>query len=138
MARHRDSRGAGVVVLIVAREFRGFDHGTLAHDLAADLPQTTNSATTNQALAQFANFSTEQLVKSTQADGASPELPYWVADDFLRALALLLMAWAWVHIAATPGAETVRWRNAQEGFWRWVWPEFDMRMAMMQATLASE
>jgi alkylation response protein AidB-like acyl-CoA dehydrogenase len=111
---------------------------TLLNDLAADLPETTNSATTNQALAQFASFSTEQLTKSTQADGASPELPYWVADDFLRALALLLMAWAWVHIAATPGAETDRWRNAQEGFWRWVWPEFDMRMAMMQATLASE
>ena len=111
---------------------------TLLNDLAADLPETTNSATTNQALAQFASFSTEQLIKSTQADGASPELPYWVADDFLRALALLLMAWAWVHIAATPGAETDRWRNAQEGFWRWVWPEFDMRMAMMQATLASE
>lgn len=111
---------------------------TLISELTEDLPETTNSAATAEALARFASFSGTQLLEGTQAQGASPELPYWLADDFLRAMALLLMAWAWTHIGATPGAEAARWRNAQDGFWRWVWPEFDMRMAMMQASLSSE
>ena len=111
---------------------------TLLTELAEDLPETANRATTAEALTRFASFCGTQLLEGTQAQGASPELPYWLADDFLRAMALLLMAWAWTHIGATPGAEAARWRNAQDGFWRWVWPEFDMRMAMMQATLSSE
>jgi hypothetical protein len=48
---------------------------------------------------------------------------------------MLLMAWAWARIGATPGADTARWHAAQTGFWRWVWPEFGMRVAMMDNTL---
>jgi hypothetical protein len=29
-----------------------------------------------------------------------------------------------------------RWLTAQIGFWRWVWPEFGMRLTMMENTLA--
>ena len=32
-----------------------------------------------------------------------PELPYWVADDYLRATALVLLEWVWGRITATPG-----------------------------------
>ena len=44
------------------------------------------------------------------------------------------MAWAWDRLAsATPDADA----TAHAAFWRWVWPEFDMRMAMMRTTLST-
>ena len=75
----------------------------------------------------------EQLVPRISESDAAPDQPFWLADDFLRALALLLMAWAWDRMAAVPGADA----TAHAAFWRWVWPEFDMRMAMMNTTLSA-
>jgi len=69
------------------------------------------------------------------------ELPYWVADDYLRALALTLLAWAWLQIDAAPpprmtSSDPARWREPAAALAHWVLPEFDMRLAIMRARLA--
>jgi alkylation response protein AidB-like acyl-CoA dehydrogenase len=108
---------------------------TLLDELRADLSPADPSGATGQALQRFAQFTSEQLLAQTRSADASPDTAFWLADDFLRALALLLMAWAWERIGQAEGADAARWHAPKAGFWRWVWPEFDMRMAMMQATL---
>ncbi|MDO9146886.1 MAG: acyl-CoA dehydrogenase family protein [Hydrogenophaga sp.] len=108
---------------------------TLLSELAAELGDSPDAERTRQAMARFAQFTTEHMLPGTRAAGASPELPFWLADDFLRALAVLLMAWAWSRVGAVPEARSERWTHARTGFWRWVWPEFDTRMAIMDASL---
>ena len=108
---------------------------TLLDELRADLSPADPSGATGQALQRFAQFTSEQLLAQTRSADASPDTAFWLADDFLRALALLLMAWAWERIGQAEGGDAARWHAPKAGFWRWVWPEFDMRMAMMQATL---
>jgi alkylation response protein AidB-like acyl-CoA dehydrogenase len=109
----------------------------LLAELAADLQAGPHADRTREALTRFADFTAQRLLPKTQARDAPSETPYWLADDYLRALAMLLMAWAWHRIAATEGAEAPRWAAAHTGFWRWVWPEFDTRMAIMEATLVA-
>jgi alkylation response protein AidB-like acyl-CoA dehydrogenase len=100
----------------------------LLADLTGDLTALPEAAATRGALARFGDFVRERLVPMA---GASAERPLWLADDFLRATALLLMAWAWERLAATDGHGA----EARAAFWRWVWPEFEMRLSMMDATL---
>ncbi|MBU7574200.1 MAG: acyl-CoA dehydrogenase family protein [Hydrogenophaga sp.] len=102
----------------------------LLADLTSDLAALPEAAATREALARFDDFVRERIVPLA---GASAERPFWLADDFLRATALLLMAWAWERLAATAGHGA----EARAAFWRWVWPEFQMRLAMMDATLVS-
>ncbi|WP_382156679.1 acyl-CoA dehydrogenase family protein [Hydrogenophaga sp. ANAO-22] len=102
----------------------------LLADLNSDLAALPEAAATRGALARFGDFVRERVVPMA---GASAERPFWLADDFLRATALLLMAWAWERLAATAGHGA----QARAAFWRWVWPEFEMRLAMMDATLVS-
>ena len=109
----------------------------LLSELATELDDSPDAERTRQAMARFAQFTTAQLLPATRAPGASPELPFWLADDYLRALAMLLMAWAWSRVGAAPGASSERWTHARTGFWRWVWPEFGTRMAIMDASLAT-
>lgn len=108
----------------------------LLDELSADLGADGQSLRVKAQLADFGTFLRERLLPRATAKDTPADLPHWLADDFLRAAALLLMAWAWAHIGATPGADAARWHTAQTGFWRWVWPEFGMRMAMMESTLA--
>jgi hypothetical protein len=54
-----------------------------------------------------------------------------VADDYLRAVALVLMDWAWLRIeagvdASSPHADA-RWRAPAQALRSWVMPEFQMR-----------
>jgi hypothetical protein len=65
-----------------------------------------------------------------------PELPFWVADDYLRLTALTLQAWAWAQIAPVAGS-AARWAVPQQAFNTWILPEFDMRMQIINARLAS-
>jgi len=67
-----------------------------------------------------------------QAARTSPRLPCEVADDYLRVVMLTLMAWAWARIEAVCDAGDARWRAPAAAFRRWVLPEFDMRLAMVQ------
>jgi hypothetical protein len=77
---------------------------------------------------------TPQIAQAALLDAA---LPYRVADDFLRAVGLVLMDWAWQGIEAslTPdlpeGAS--RWRAPAAALRHWVLPEFEMRCAIIDA-----
>ena len=108
----------------------------LLTDVGAELGDDVQALRVKAEFARFTSFLRERLLPRATAKDAPADLPHWLADDFLRAVAMLLMAWAWARIGATPGADTARWQTAQTGFWRWVWPEFDMRLAMMEHTLA--
>jgi len=105
-------------------------------DLTDDLNDEPKTQRARQAIDQLAGFTRRQLLPRLQAPDAPADTAHWLADDFLRALALVLMAWAWARIALVDSGSTTRWSTAHIGFWRWVWPEFDMRMATMNATLA--
>ncbi|VTU35092.1 acyl-CoA dehydrogenase family protein [Variovorax sp. RA8] len=60
-----------------------------------------------------------------------PALPHEVADDYLRVVALSLLAWASARIAhAAP--ETSRWTAPAAAFRRYVLPEFEMRLGMVK------
>jgi alkylation response protein AidB-like acyl-CoA dehydrogenase len=73
-----------------------------------------------------------------QAFKLQPDLPYWIAGDYLRALALALLAWAWTRIdAAAPQAPAPqRWTGGSAAFRRWVLPEFALRLDIIKAQLA--
>jgi alkylation response protein AidB-like acyl-CoA dehydrogenase len=76
---------------------------------------------------------TQTLAIAAQTD---PELPYWVADDYLRAVALVLLEWAFSRVRATVGAAAPRWQMPTQAFAQWVLPEFDLRAAIMRQRIA--
>jgi hypothetical protein len=73
----------------------------------------------------------------TGAAKLNAELVYWVADDYLRAVALTLMAWAWLQINRAVSADAAphgaRWTEPASAVRHWVLPEFDMRLAIIRA-----
>jgi hypothetical protein len=77
---------------------------------------------------------TQQIVQAAPRDAA---LPYRVADDYLRAVGLVLMDWAWHGIQAALTDDmadgATRWRAPAAALQHWVLPEFDMRCAIMAA-----
>ncbi|PTT23318.1 acyl-CoA dehydrogenase [Acidovorax sp. HMWF029] len=75
---------------------------------------------------------TQTLAIAAQSD---PELPYWVADDYLRAVALVLLDWAWGQISAA-SQEEPRWTAPAQALTQWVLPEFDMRAAILRQRIA--
>ncbi len=84
---------------------------------------------------------TQTLAIAAQTD---PELPYWVADDYLRAVALVLLEWAWGEIGAVaqgergsePTQAPERWSTPAQALAQWVLPEFEMRAAMLRQRIA--
>lgn len=78
-------------------------------------------------LAQLRYLGTS-VAMAAQAD---PRLPYEVADDFLRAVMLGLMAWAWARIEGV-AADELRWSRPAAAFRRWALPEFEMRLGMVK------
>jgi len=76
---------------------------------------------------------TAALVQKAPADAT---LPYDVADDYLRALALVLLDWAWARIGCTPGAQAPRWQAPHRALVRHVLPEFDMRLQIIETRCA--
>ena len=109
----------------------------LLADIGAELGDDAQAERVKAQLARFTTFLRERLLPRAAAKDAPADLAHWLADDFLRAVAMLLMAWAWARIGATTGADAPRWQTAQSGFWRWVWPEFGMRLAMLDASLGT-
>ncbi len=80
---------------------------------------------------------TARLAQAAQED---PELLYWVADDYLRALALCLLSWAWLRIGDTlqvdgSAAHGTRWAEPARAARHWVLPEFAMRVHIITARL---
>jgi alkylation response protein AidB-like acyl-CoA dehydrogenase len=77
-----------------------------------------------------------------QANPGDKALAYWVADDYLRAVALTLLAWAWTQIgrANAPGVQNMedgRWTQPAAALQYWVLPEFAMRLQMIKVRLPS-
>jgi len=75
------------------------------------------------------------LCAACAAPGADPALAARVADDTLRAVALVLLAWAWSQILATSTAP--RWSAPAQALRTWVLPELDMRVAIIRQQMAT-
>ncbi|PIT82613.1 acyl-CoA dehydrogenase [Limnohabitans sp. 15K] len=110
----------------------GQSMNALLDTVAADLPQAAKTRTATQERIQTLRTLTQQIVQVAPQDAA---LAYRVADDYLRAVALVLMDWAWLRIEAgvdadTPHADT-RWLAPANALRSWVMPEFQMRSAII-------
>jgi hypothetical protein len=106
----------------------GSGMNALLDSIAADLPKTAKTHTPALARIQTLRAITQQIVQAAPKDAA---LAYRVADDYLRAVALVLMDWAWLRIEAGVDADThnadTRWRAPAQALRSWVLPEFQMR-----------
>ena len=80
-------------------------------------------------LAQLRYFSTV-LAQACQQDDT---LAWRVADDYLRAVAVVLMGWAWARIAASSGVDGARWQGPLKQVQQRILPEMDWRMSLMKA-----
>jgi len=103
---------------------RGAALGALLDELAAPPAVLQRCVTLKRVAAQLA-----------QASVTRPALPYTVADDFLRACALVLLDWAWSRIEAAAPAAHARWRAPLAALPQWVLPEFEMRMQIIDRAL---
>ena len=118
----------------------------MVHELLAAM-NAGPAAHRQEALAAQARFAqmialTHDLCEVARSDGT---LPYWVADDYLRVVALALLGWAWVQIQATPvtenatldaaGNASTRWVAPAAALQYWVMPEFNMRVAIVRQRL---
>lgn len=63
-------------------------------------------------------------------------LPYAAADDFLRAVALVLLAWAWSQIGHAEGADAPRWQAPAQALRQRVLPELDLRLRLVRLQMA--
>ncbi|WP_396430389.1 acyl-CoA dehydrogenase family protein [Limnohabitans sp.] len=110
----------------------------LLDTIEADLPASHKASTQARARIQTLRAVTAQIVKAAPQDAA---LAFRVADDYLRAVALVLLDWSWLRIEAglddnTPQAET-RWRAPAKALRDWVLPEFQMRAFIIVSQCAA-
>ncbi len=81
---------------------------------------------------------TQSILTAAQQD---PSLGHRVADDYLRAMALVMLQWAWQRIDVnlkedTPALQE-RWHSPSKAFRQWVLPEFTMRSHIIEAQCAA-
>jgi alkylation response protein AidB-like acyl-CoA dehydrogenase len=103
------------------------DGGAALCALLDQLQADTDEA--NAAALQQLQDATRALAARCVQDAA---LAYHVADDYLRAVAVALLAWAWARIARSAPA-AARWQAPARAFGRWVLPELAMRLQIVQA-----
>ena len=117
---------------------RGASLSALLDDLRMELDPS--HAADALALRHFAALDelTLELAEAAAQDGA---LAFWVADDYLRAVAMALLAWAWARIEAglTPDVPELatRWQAPGQALRHWVLPEFDMRVGIIRTRCTS-
>ncbi len=123
------------------------DGGAGMTQLMSSLEQASEHYKNNSSIGnQYAGYMPKTLIKLTEelvlANRNNAELAFWVADDYLRAVALTLMAWAWQQIESAVDAnkanstlDTARWQQPAEALRYFVLPEFDMRVQIIQARL---
>ncbi len=106
------------------------DGGQSLNQLLDDMkaPSQTETAEANQ-LRQL----TQHIVSAAPQD---PSLGHRVADDYLRAMALVMLQWAWQRIDASLNEQTpelkTRWQAPSKAFRQWVLPEFAMRSHIIE------
>ncbi len=140
---HAGSNEIQAVDLLVRKVVRdgGAAMGALLADLGGRLDTRVHDDST--VLRRFASLQmlTAKLVSASNAD---PELPEWVAEDYLRAVALVLMGWAWQRIqhalrgGAAQAELPARWAAPAGALRRWILPEFDMRLSIIARRIASD
>lgn len=67
----------------------------------------------------------------TRAASYRTDLPYWVADDFLQALALALLGWAGARI----GTALPQWSAPAQALHTWVLPAFTLHLQIIEQQL---
>ena len=77
---------------------------------------------------------TRRLVAAAAHDNT---LAYWVADDYLRAVALALLDWAWAQIERPAQPAELRWSAPTQALQRWVMPELAMRLGIIGTAVAA-
>ena len=106
----------------------------------ADLPAQAPTRTAAVARIGTLRAVTRQIVDAAPKD---PQLAYRVADDYLRACALVLLDWAWLRIDAAVDDRVAnagsRWQAPAKALRQWVLPEFQMRtyIIVQQCTAAA-
>jgi alkylation response protein AidB-like acyl-CoA dehydrogenase len=101
-------------------------------DLLAECPDASSRQRFGL-LVQALRTTTEAVCSGAPQDVA---LPYRVADDYLQAVALLLMAWAWERIGAKFPDEA-RWQLPAKAARQRVLPGFDHRLALVLGQIAA-
>jgi len=66
-----------------------------------------------------------------------PFLPYEIADDFMRAVGLGLLSWAWVHLGRTKPEDDAAWDRLTYQLQSYILPEFDMRISIIRRQCAT-
>ncbi len=94
----------------------------------ADVPAQAPTRTAAVARIGTLRAITKQIVDAAPKDA---QLPFRVADDYLRACALVLLDWAWLRIDAavddSVANAAARWQAPAQALRQWVLPEFQMR-----------
>ncbi|MFM8863874.1 MAG: acyl-CoA dehydrogenase family protein [Limnohabitans sp.] len=102
--------------------------GALLDFVEKDMPAAASTRTAAIARVGTLRAVTKQILEAARRDA---QLPYRVADDYLRACALVLMDWAWLRIEAAVDTDTPnagpRWQAPARALRQWVLPEFQMR-----------
>ncbi len=112
----------------------GASLATLLHGLRHDLDASHTPDAQALHLLTTLGHTSHELVSACAHDTT---LAYWVADDYLRAVALALLAWAWARIDAGlrtssgQGLREPRWQAPAQALGHWVLPEFDMRLQIV-------
>ena len=109
----------------------------MLQDLLARRPGAASvQAAIDRRFAQVVEVTT-RIALAAKQDAA---LPYWVADDYLRLLGVALMGWAGGQIEASlqgdDVADAARWQAPMDAMKRWVLPEFEMRLGIIEQRLA--
>ncbi len=78
---------------------------------------------------------TQQLLAAAKDQHS---LAFWVADDYLRLLALVLLDWAWLQIQRAAPVDAVRWHQPAQALQRWVMPELDLRLGIIARALTGQ
>ena len=111
------------------------DGGLSLNHLLDDMKSETGSETTEAT--QLRNL-TQSILKAAQRE---PSLGHRVADDFLRAMALVMLQWAWQRIDAKLNEDTPnlkdRWQAPSKAFRQWILPEFAMRSHIIETQCAA-
>ena len=101
------------------------DGGQSLNHLLDDLQKSSGIET---AEASQLREMTKSILAAAQHDNS---LGHRVADDYLRAVALILMQWAWQRIDSNLKEDTPdlkdRWQSPSKAFRQWILPEFAMR-----------
>ena len=121
------------------------DNGQGLHDMLNDMLQTIADplhaqhphAVQVRDLFEQLNALTQQAVQvNTRADGALTLS--WIASDYLRLVALALLAWSWVRIEQAEGGDNERWQVPAQAFRTWVLPEFGMRKTLLEQQFTAQ